>query len=227
MRPFFYLLLFLLPTAVGADPIDPAFIKKLFTLAYQHNSWGASESRSGVGATVHRTMLIRPFIRSLIKDLNIQTILDAPCGDFNWMKEVNLTGVSYIGMDIVDELIEKNITHYATTNRQFLAGDIIRQPLPRVDLILCRDCTQHLTNMELRALMNNFKKTGSRYLLTSNYPHIEENKDLENMYSVSRITYRNLQKPPFNFPEPIVLFPEGFENKTLCLWEIKDLPSFA
>ena len=215
-----------LPTTLLTNHIDTPFNKKLFTLAYDHRSWGSPESRSGNGSTLHRTMLIRPFIASLIKDLNIKTLLDAPCGDFNWMKEINLLGINYIGMDIVDELIQKNIEQYSAPNRRFVPYDIINQSLPQVDLILCRDCTQHLPDNGVRTLINNIKKSGSRYLLTSNYPHIEENKDLENIYNTSRITYRDLRKAPFNFPEPIVAFPEGFESKILCLWEIKDLPSF-
>jgi hypothetical protein len=34
-------------------------------------------------------------------------LLDIPCGDFNWMKLLNL-GVDYIGADIVGELIAEN-----------------------------------------------------------------------------------------------------------------------
>ena len=218
---------FFLPTALYAHHIDTPFNKKLFTLAYDRSSWGSPESRSGNGSTLHRTMLIRPFIGSLIKDLNIKTLLDAPCGDFNWMKEVSLSGVAYIGMDIVDELIAKNIEQYGTPHRRFVSYDIIQQALPQVDLILCRDCMQHLPDNGVRALINNIKKSKSRYLLASNYPHIEENKDLEDIYNASRITYRDLRKAPFNFPEPIVAFPEGFDNKTLCLWEISKLPSFG
>ena len=226
VQTLFCLAPFLLPVALFANRIDTEFNKKLFTLAYQRSSWRSPESRSGVGATLHRTMLIRPFIGSLIKDLNIKTLLDAPCGDFNWMREVNLSGVAYVGMDIVDELIAKNIEQHGTPHRRFIIYDIIHQPLPQVDLILCRDCTQHLPDNGVRALINNIKKSGSRYLLTSNYPHVEMNKDIEDIYNASRATFRNLRKPPFNFPEPIVLFPEGFENKTLCLWEIEKLPSF-
>ena len=206
--------------------ISTEFNKKLFTMAYDRNSWGGSESRSGAGSSLHRTMLIQPFIASLIKDLNIKTLLDAPCGDFNWMKEINLAGISYIGVDIVDELVQKNIERYGTPNRQFLSYDILHHPLPQVDLIICRNCTQHLPDNGVRALINNIKKSGSRYLLTSNYPHIRENKDIEDIYNTSRATYRDLRKPPFNFPAPIVLFPEGFDDKTLCLWEIEKLPSF-
>ena len=209
-----------------AHHIDTPFNKKLFTLAYDRSSWRSPESRSGSGSTIHRTMLIRPFIASLIKDLNIKTLLDAPCGDFNWMKEINLLGINYIGVDIVDELIQENISRYATPQRQFFSYDILHHPLPQVDIILCRDCTQHLPDNGVRALINNIKKSKSRYLLTSNYPHVEKNKDIEDIYNASRATFRDLRKPPFNFPEPIVLFPEGFENKTLCLWQIENLPSF-
>ena len=44
----------------------------------------------------------------LLRDYNITTVIDVPCGDFHWMSRVNLEGRKYIGGDIVKELIEDN-----------------------------------------------------------------------------------------------------------------------
>ena len=38
----------------------------------------------------------------------IKRLFDAPCGDFNWMKEVHLLDVDYIGGDIVSSLVLNN-----------------------------------------------------------------------------------------------------------------------
>ncbi len=206
--------------------ISTEFNKKLFTMIYDNNSLGNKQTRSGMGSTIHRTMIVQPFLTSLIRDLKIKTLLDAPCGDFNWMKEVDLSGVSYFGVDIVDELIQKNTELYGTPNRQFFCYDILHHPLPQVDLVICRDFTQHFPDNGVRAFITNIKKSGSRYLLTSNYSDVQENSDLKDIYNTSRITYRNLRKAPFNFPKPTIEFPEAFDDKMLCLWEIDKLPSF-
>lgn len=60
-------------------------------------------------------------------------MLDAPCGDFNWMRFVDLGKTHYIGCDIVPEVIETNGMRYA--DREFHALDLAAEPLPNVDLI--------------------------------------------------------------------------------------------
>jgi hypothetical protein len=42
-------------------------------------------------------------------------MLDAPCGDFNWMKEVDLSAVHYTGGDIVEPLVNSN--HLLSDNK--------------------------------------------------------------------------------------------------------------
>lgn len=67
-------------------------------------------------------------------------MLDAPCGDFNWMKEVHKDIELYNGIDIVEDIIGKNKKKYSTKIVQFYQSDITRDPLPTSDLILYRDC---------------------------------------------------------------------------------------
>jgi hypothetical protein len=44
----------------------------------------------------------------VLHDLGAQSLLDAGCGDFNWMRTVDLPGIKYIGVDVVSDLIERN-----------------------------------------------------------------------------------------------------------------------
>lgn len=37
----------------------------------------------------------------MLKKYSIKSILDIPCGDFSWMKKIELDGIEYIGADIV------------------------------------------------------------------------------------------------------------------------------
>lgn len=197
-----------------------------FTRVYERNSWGSPESRSGNGSTLRNTVSIRAHLPLLFKKYSIKSLLDAPCGDFNWMKKVDLTGIWYIGLDIVQPLITQNSKIYSALSRSFFTVDVINHPLPQVDLILCRDCMQHLLDQDAIALIKNIKASKATYLLASNYPEIIVNKDIDTVYHLVRITYRNLRLPPFNFPQPLEILDEHCEGKTLNFWKIADLPDF-
>lgn len=49
---------------------------------------GNSESKSGGGSTISSTTTLRHFLPIFFQKYNIKTILDIPCGDYNWMKMV-------------------------------------------------------------------------------------------------------------------------------------------
>ena len=84
-------------------------MKEVFTDIFEGNKWRCRESASGAGSTLSWTKNLRAGLPILLKGLGIQTFLDVPCGDFNWAKEVNWGDVFYIGGDIVESLIEKNM----------------------------------------------------------------------------------------------------------------------
>ena len=106
-------------------------------------------------------------------------MLDAGCGDFNWMHTLDLSMLDcYIGCDIVKGIIEDNRKKFKNNTYQFHILDIVLDPLPTVDLVFCRDCTQHLFNAEVFSFIHNLKKSSSVYFLTNNYPHITKNKNI-------------------------------------------------
>ena len=73
-----------------------------FQQIYDENRWLSCESRSGRGSTLAYTKPLRRSLAKSLRRLNATVFLDAPCGDFNWMRHVELPdGTSYIGGDIV------------------------------------------------------------------------------------------------------------------------------
>ena len=82
--------------------------QELFVQAYRTNAWLGSESRSGIGASLAHTKVIRDALPLLFQELGIRTMVDIACGDFNWMSKVCLDDINYIGADIVEALIENN-----------------------------------------------------------------------------------------------------------------------
>jgi len=193
-------------------------METVFSEIYRNNSWADSESVSGRGSTLAHTVIIRKVLPALLNELGAKSILDAPCGDFNWMQHVDLGAIEYLGADVVPELIRQNRLRYP--GREFLVLDITKDELPVTDVILCRDCFIHLSFGHTRAAIENFKRSGSTYLLATTHTSVRQNTDTESGGG----HYINLQLAPFGFPAPLRLIEEDVElGKCLGLWRLEDL----
>jgi hypothetical protein len=196
-----------------------------FTRIYRTNYWQSEESASGIGSNLKETAAIAKELPKIMKGVGARSLLDIPCGDFNWMKEVDLDIDSYIGIDIVDDLIQRNNQLWANNSRSFLKSDITKDSLPQVDMILCRDCLVHFSYDDISLALKNIKKSASKYLFTTTSPNVDNNKDI----LTGRWRPINLQKPPFRFPDPIALIFEDSQeindtDKHLGLWKVADIP---
>ena len=202
--------------------------EKIFSDAIRSNQWGDAESLSGPGSNLNATGAIRKAIPKLIEDLGVHSILDIPCGDFNWMSQLDLE-IDYTGADIVDEIIQENQRKYFHPNRMFIKLDILKGPLPKADLLLCRDCLVHFSFAHILQSLRNIRSSGCKYLLTTTFIGRKNNIDIPTG------TWRpiNLQIPPFNLPRPMRFIDEKytgeegtFADKHLGLWLISDLNTF-
>lgn len=90
-----------------------------------------SESLAGENSSLERTRFIREALPRIWKEFDVHTILDVPCNDFNWMKAVDLSGVDYLGCDIVPELIQRNTERYQNAHVSFRCLDVMKEPIPK------------------------------------------------------------------------------------------------
>ncbi len=201
-------------------------MKEIFTYFYENNEWNSTESHSGTGSTLEQTKSIRKGITQIISQFNIKSILDIPCGDFNWMKETDLKGASYTGADIVSPLIERNKEKEGNRHK-FVELDITNDPLPKVDLILTRDCLVHFPFEDIFKTFKNIYRSKSKYLLTTTF---KDRFFSNNLGSPGAWRPINLERPPFNLKAPLFDITEGctenagqYKDKTLSLWDISTL----
>ena len=139
-----------------------------FTKIYSSNHWNSSESRSGEGSTLENTQNIRAELPKILDRYKINKMLDAPCGDFNWMQHVTKnTSIKYIGGDIVEPLIKFNQSEYGDKDTIFIHLDLTKNTLPKVDLLFCRDCLFHLSYRDISLVLNNFLGSSIPYLMTT------------------------------------------------------------
>jgi hypothetical protein len=210
----------------SAETVRDLALKEKFSEVYDKNIFGGGKSRSGEGSDMVQTAVIRREIPRLLKSLDIKTFLDAPCGDWYWMRHVDLPVERYIGVDIVEPMIARNQAEFGAEKISFQCLNLASSELPKVDLIFSRDCLVHLSFADARKIIANFKRSGARYLLTTTFTQRNVNQDLGSGF------WRPLNKqlPPFNFPPPQLLINEGctegnnmFTDKCLGLWKLEDI----
>jgi hypothetical protein len=203
-------------------------LQERFERIYSTNLWSDPESRSGVGSTLDSTVVLRAELPSALRRLDARVLLDVPCGDFTWMEQVDLTGIEYIGGDIVPSIVERNQRVHAGKSRTFAQLDLTRDLLPDADVLLCRDCLVHLSYANIRAVFENVARSNIRFVLMTSFPGRGGNCD------VADADWRPLdfQAPPFFFPEPRLTIVErceeeegSYADKSLLAWTVADLPT--
>jgi hypothetical protein len=205
-------------------------VEAIFTDIYKNNKWESHETVSGPGSTLRVTQRMRQELSALIKRFNITSLADAPCGDCNWMRHVDIGDCEYIGIDIVKELIESNARLFGPT-RKFKHLNLVENVIPQVDLIICRDMLTHLNYEQIFNVLRNFKQSGSKYLLVTTNLATQKNIDVSNPDDCQyRLVspFLNLELPPFNFPKPLALIQEDIpfgaeRGKHLALWSLDDI----
>lgn len=184
------------------------------------NHW-AGESVSGKGSTDDQTRALRAALPAFLDRLGVRTLLDVPCGDGDWIASVPLPGVTYIGGDLLPELVERNRARHAGPGRSYQTIDLLKTPLPAADLLLCRDCLVHLSFADIELALAHIRRSPVTWLLTTTFPDEPENRDI----TTGDWRPINLERAPFNFPPPTALLNEectegdgAFRDKSLGLW---------
>jgi 2-polyprenyl-3-methyl-5-hydroxy-6-metoxy-1,4-benzoquinol methylase len=203
-------------------------MRRVFTDIHTANAWGDRESVSGPGSTRERARTFLPELTALVRRLRVGTLLDAPCGDFNWAQPLAEAAAHYIGVDVVPALISANRSRWSSPFRRFLCRDLVSQRLPSADLVLCRDGLVHFGNEDVLAALANLRRTGAEHLILTTFIGDRSNPDIAN----GGWRPLNMQRPPFSLPPPLELVDEHchhtggiYADKRLGLWRTRDLPA--
>jgi hypothetical protein len=202
-------------------------VSEIFNDIYQNRLWDVEErqtSVSGIGSTLAQTGEIIRQLPLIIKQSGVRSLLDVPCGDFFWMRQVDLDGVHYTGADIVAGLVKTNQEQFANENRSFLQLDLIKDIPPRHDLVFCRDCLVHLSFEHIFAALRNIAASGATWLMTTTFTRHDDNQDIP----TGGWRPLNFEKAPFHFPPPVLMLDEkctemdgAFNDKSLGLWKLE------
>lgn len=144
-------------------------VREIFTRVYSSNEWGGApgEFYSGPGSEDPAVATYAEIVRNFIKDHRISSVVDLGCGDFRVGSQLQVPGVKYLGLDIVQSLVDRNQSRFGGTDISFGCRDIIKDRLPEAELCLIRQVLQHLSNQEISQILN--KVNMYRYVIITEH----------------------------------------------------------
>jgi len=207
--------------------------KESFQKIWSANAWG-KETKSGPGSLLKNTNSMRRVLDRVVNKVKMTlkkeslTLLDSSCGDMAWMPTFleNRTDVVFTGYDIVPGNVEGHKKKFYAKPWKFEVHDIVADPIAgKYDIILSRHTLQHLKTGDIEKVIANFVQSGSKFLLTSNFPTTRKNSELS---EETQYRYRpvNLLLEPYFLPPPMCtsLDIKG-ENIHIALWDLERIRS--
>jgi len=127
--------------------------KAVMNQIYDQHLWGGKEFDFYSGQGSHDSKIITPYLEAVTSFLNshdnVLTVCDLGCGDFNIGKHLHPYTNSYIAIDIVEDLINRNRSKFKAQNLVFQCLDISKDQLPKTDCVIIRQVLQHLSNEDI------------------------------------------------------------------------------
>jgi hypothetical protein len=197
--------------------------RRAFQTAYRLGMWTKTgESLSGDGSTLEATEQLRQALPDALRELNVSTFLDVPCGDWNWMSSLELPIDRYIGGDLLPSLVETNQRRFGDAGHEFRVIDLCRDELPAADFLLCRDALVHFSEADVWRALTTIAKADISFVALTTFPETKQNEDIRTGIGWR---YLNLEAPPFDLPPPPMTLPEGFNrpDQVLGVWRVESL----
>jgi SAM-dependent methyltransferase len=208
------------PIARERSEGPPSDRRRVFDGICNENYWGSEESLSGPGSELRGTEKYRKALTDFLRQRQIRSMFDAPCGDLNWMGEViSALPIHYIGGDISDAVLEvARKRHPDLDLRHF---DICCDEFPDVEVWHCRDALFHLSFDDVwLALANAAQSNIELALLTSHRAVWLKNIDI----NTGGWRLMDLERPPFSLPRPQEYIPESLPPafpRAVGVWPIE------
>ena len=160
------------------------------------------------------------FLQEFFKAHNITSIVDAGCGDWQFSKNIDFSGITYQGFDVASFVINANTPRYSKDNISFHLYDGDFSKLPSADLLICKDVLQHLPIAKIKEFITILPRF--KYALITN--DIGTNNNTEILPTQGRTL--DLREDPFYLDCSIVFeiqenYPKswGIKSKPVMLWK--------
>lgn len=130
-------------------------MKKEFTEIYSENKWLCG---SGEGSQPQHTKPYASLLQNFLRKNKIKSVVDMGCGDWQFSRFIDWSGIDYQGFDVVASVIEANQKNFSSPNIRFQLATGDGSDLPAAELFIAKDVLQHWSNAAVAAFLPNLKK---------------------------------------------------------------------
>ena len=185
---------------------------KVFNRIYTNNEWKVG---SGPGSTEGNTRKYRWFLENFLRSNNIKSVLDVGCGDWQFSRHIDWTGIEYLGVD-VSSVVLSNTKSFTNPNIEFRELNAATDQLPSADVLLAKDVIQHWSNADILGFLP--KLNSCRMALITNGFHPAGMTRVNSDIKPGGWRPVDLRKSPFNLRGSYVYWFDGGEPKYVFLW---------
>jgi len=199
-----------------------------FAAIYEKRLWGKGESASGPGSHKDNALGAIQAVSEVLKSTGARALLDVGCGDLNWLPlalAASSAAAEALEVDAID--ITPAACDRPPAGVSFRVHDIVScVPSRAYDVVLCRQCLNHMQAADARAALSNIRASGSHWLLATTYA---QGDNVRLPGAEAGVAYRqfNLSAPPFDLGPPERLFDDEYDAAervrnpmTLGLWRL-------
>ena len=149
--------------------------EEVFSEIYRKGTWGEAEAQpfySGTGSAT--ASIVEPYVTAIGAYLSSlpegsRRVVDLGCGDFRIGQQLLPYCTSYVGVDVVPDLIRHLSEQVTDPRARFVHADIIDGELPPGDVCLVRQVLQHLSNAQISKVLAKLDQY-STVFITEHYP---------------------------------------------------------
>ena len=142
-----------------------------FTEIYDKKKWGSKNGKGSSGSGSNCSPDTKWYISLLmrhIEETESKSICDMGCGDWEFSKTIDWSGLHYTGIDCVKSVIDNNRLNYEKDNIKFIhgeAGDIPKG----YDLVILKDVIQHWTDEQIEEILPQILSNNKYVFLGNGY----------------------------------------------------------
>ena len=124
----------------------------VFSDVYERDLWNGG---SGPGSAPENSEVYRRFLQEFLDGFDYPVkVVDLGCGDWRIGELMDWSGVDYVGVDVVPEVVEANRRRDTPDNVSFVCLDALVDDLPEGDVLVVKDVLQHWPNADVLRLLD-------------------------------------------------------------------------
>jgi SAM-dependent methyltransferase len=154
------------------------------------------------------------FLKQTFDKYNTRKLLDVGCGVWEHLMSVNLSGIEYLGIDVVDSVIRRNEELDLPANVRFQCGTLEDvESLETFDTVVIKDVFQHLPDKLIFSMLTQLKNIPV-LVVTNDYT-----SDVHSDCDLGGFRKLDLEAPPFSLQasERLDFESDPFSKRTLVV----------